>query len=320
MKQLLLAITAVVLLVAGCSSPSGPTQTTVSRTAPNPMVGKDARIRPVPALSGEALTFARPDTASQVICQALTSQQWQEVTGGPVGRYANAGEHLPCLIAATVNLEFYLVDRDPQWRPSTTFGGRPARTDMAKDGALTASVALVDAPTRPVLHVEPKRLNGLSAEAQLALLTRVLDRLVPVLARPSEPMPKADKGRLHFVKTQPPTHGGIIDEPSPRQALELCTVLVDHAGYKPAQVTPLATGSCQARKPGKEQLTVAITGMQHPSTDSYDLSVAGRPAALSSEEVNATDVRLIDAAYTDLVVGLPYDDPLLATIVRALMG
>lgn len=321
MKRLLVAITWVVLLVTACSSPSGSTRTTIPKTAPNPLVGKDERIRPVPTLSGEALTYVRPDTASQVICQALSFDQWQQVTGGPVGRYpASAGPHQPCLIATTVNLRFFLADRTPGWQSNTTFGGRPARTDAAKNGALTATVTLVDDASRPVLQVEPLLINRLSTADQQRLLTTVLNRLVPVLARPSKPMPKADgTGELQFVKARPPAHGGIVDEPSPLQALELCTTLVDHAGYTPAQVTPLVTGSCQGRKPGKEPLTLAITDQQRP-TDSYNLNVADRPASEVVDDSQATNIRLVDGAFIDFTADLPYEDPLLTTIVRALMS
>jgi len=319
MKRLLLIAGLAIALVAGCSSPSGPTKTSVPKVLPNPSVGKDLQIRPVPALSGEALTYAQSDTVSQVICQALTKEQWQQIFG-PIGRHAAfALSHEPCLIATSaVNLLFTLVDRAPGWQPTTTLGGRPATSGLTDRGVVTASVTLVDDPTRPVLEVDLMLINRPSTSAQQAMVASVLDRLVPVLARPSEPMPKAAGGRLEFVRTKPPAHGGIVDEPSPRQALELCTVLVEHAGYAPDQVTPIPDGECKASKPGKEPIALAITGRSRPLS-SYDHRVAKRRAA-DSVDGPGTVVLLVDGAFIDFTATLPYDDPLLATIVRALVA
>jgi hypothetical protein len=257
-------------------------------------------LRKVRNASGSALSFVQPETASQILCQALPADQWQQLLGaGPVRREPDVkGTTGACRITGgqqSIDLAMLIARSD--FVPDITIGGRPAKiqpgADVFIDVAITDPVAgRVGAQQHPILRL---KTSGDPERAR-----RVLDDLVPVLAQPGEPMPAIDPaGAFPFTAT-PFTRDEFIDLPKPVQALQLCTLMQDKLGHTVIETT--AVSGCNVRLPdGKPQLVAMMNAALHLET--YDLRIAGRPAFGGHDSDSVIIIRLHDNVPVDLAVG-----------------
>lgn len=318
--------------VVGCTSDGGgpaptPTRTTSQR---EPFL-QDRGIRPVRMTTGSALTYVLPTAGSQVLCQALAKDRWQELLGGRVGRWPFTPPTAGCQIndeRGSVVME--LRKSDDAFAGEATIAGRPARTEDDEVDKVSLTVALTDDALQPATHQYRTARHLLNVESsyhgdartERALATRVLEAIVPVLAKETEPLPAIDdQGQFGYAST--PLTGGaeFVDLPTPVQALQLCTLLQEEPTIRvvPTQVTLTDRGECRILTTDG-QFTV---GLSHSSGEptAYHDRVAGRPAELI--EVPGADsvvVWLRDDVFVDLSVSAPDATGLAERLVPLLAG
>src|SRR3712207_6420916 len=85
------AILLVAVAAVGCSQPMRGTAYDVDGHAAlgyevPPVDTQDKGLRPVQPSGGAVLATVQPETAVQVICQAMSKQEWAQLLGSEVGR------------------------------------------------------------------------------------------------------------------------------------------------------------------------------------------------------------------------------------------
>lgn len=297
----LVAICLLAVGVAGCTQPAAepPPSGSPSR-APDP-VATDKGVRPVRTASGVALSYLQPESASQVLCQALPVERWQQLLGSKVGRRpAVVPPESGCFIGAdTVIVGMSLGPPGPDEDLPSRVARRPTSFDPDGGTSAQATVALSDdyrttrphAPMRPLLTVTVTDYQvARDAAARRRLLTSVLDVLVPVLAAKGEQLPAVDHdGNIGFTWT-PVTPSTLVDLPKPIQALQLCTALADLGRH---DLRPHDTLGCLSDN-GPD---VSLDDTRRASAE-YTQKVGGRPAVVGS----TVNVRLRDDVPVGLVV------------------
>ncbi|TCO62802.1 hypothetical protein [Actinocrispum wychmicini] len=253
-------------------------------------------LRKVPMASGFGLSFVQPETGSQILCQALSTDQWQRLLGADARRVPNVeGTDSRCKITAgQLSIELSLYPSPDVFRGVETIAGRPAA--VREDSGVAMDVAIADRVALTLGSVQWPVLT-LRTTGDLALARKVLADLVPVLAKPGGPAVKADTAGLFPFVATPFSHDEFLDLPKPVQALQLCTLVQEKFG---AQVVSTSVfGNCDFRLPdGRSQSIGMMSGM--PIAAAYNSRIAGRPAA----ELGEPDlIRLRDGVPVDLAVG-----------------
>jgi len=317
-KRALLVIGLAVGL-AGCdSTAASPQETVPATTATRKLMFEDTGLRDVRMTSGRALRYVQPETASQILCQLLEKDEWEELLDGRVGRRAYPGPTATCHVAFSQGMvAVELTQSDDAFEGDTTIAGRPAAIDV--NGWYR--VALTDEalepapfgyfPERRLLTVD---VNTDDEDAKSEIAEKVIEGLVPLLTEEGEPLPDFDdRGYLDYADT-PPTDD-FVDLPTPVQALQLCTALLEEGDVDAteADVEVRSTGECRAHV-GMRSYTLAARNSSKP--DSYTDDVAGRPATISSWVA----VLLRDDAGVELWVSGPAADDLAEKVVPALTG
>lgn len=291
---------AVVLGLSGCGDespqPTEPTATTASKP-----ILEDGGLRDVRMTSGRALGYVQPETASQILCQLLDKDEWEDLLGDPVGRRPFVGADGGCTVTtAEGGVMLVLRSSDDALEPDTTIADRPAKKDDSR-GSDGITVALTDEVLEPAprQYFPERRLLtatsiGSDTDDALEVVTSVLEKVVPLIVEEGEELPDIDDdGKVRFVET--PLTGDFVDLPIPVQALQLCTIMREEPGVR--EVETRDTGDCRVTA-GEETFTVAT---RHLATDeNLPNRVAGRPAFVSDGWLK---VKLVDDAATALWMG-----------------
>jgi hypothetical protein len=276
--------------------------------------------------SGRALTYVQPETASQILCHLLDKEGWERLLDSRIGRRPLDYPYAGCLIATEQGrLTIQMRESEDAFDPTTTIAGRPATVYDRLQGDAVFIVALTDEALRPVppgrkltLRTLEVEAVGGEPEAEREVATRVLTEIVPMLVKEVEPLPAMDdQGNVSYVNTLLMGGGQFVDLPLPVQAVQLCTFLLEDAGFRAvAQNVYLSeSGSCRIQT---EQGTVGAE-MKHAteSPDSYPDTIAGRPASVEPPVVN---VRLRDDAEVELYLSAPDSVGLAEKLVPLLVG
>jgi hypothetical protein len=293
--------------VVGCDSPGDqrPSPPTNSNKYREPLL-HDKGLRPVRMASGRALTYVLQTTAAQVLCQSLTKDQWKHLLGDTVGRQPGDG----CMINDERGMVILdLVKGSEAFTGETTIAGRPATVEQDDVSGLSVTVALTDdalAPARPGGRPNWPLLSLRSSDhgdsrTELDLAMRVLGEVVPVLAEDGDSLPAIDDtGRIAYVATPLTPGADFVDLPTPVQALQLCTVLIEEALVPAAstEVTAADNGWCEVPATGA---TVSMDDAAEP-VSTYPDRIAGRPAKPGTGGPGSVLVRLRDDALVDLSV------------------
>lgn len=322
-----LAVATLAGLLSGCTSPDGPAAAPTSSASSNPhreQFLQDKGIRPVRMASGRALTYVLPDTGMQILCQTLTKDRWERLLGGRVGRHPTGS----CMINDERGLLFLELGMPADgFAGETTVAGRPATVEQNDVDGVSVTVALTDdvgAPATPRYHSSRPLLilrsshHG-SPRAELDLAMRLLEELVPVLAKDGEPIPSiGDVGQVSYVSTPLTPGDEFVDLPTPVQALQLCTVLIEGALVEvaPTNVALLDSGWCTISGEPGENFRVAVD-RSFDQLSAYPDRIAGRPSRIIGNEVR---VRLRDDVYADLSVTAPDAAALAEGLVSLLAG
>jgi hypothetical protein len=258
--------------------------------------------------SGRALGYVQPETASQILCQLLDKEHWERLLDGKIGRKPLNAPEAGCQIATTQGMvSMQLLERDAAFEANTTIAGRPSTSEHRDSGTSVITVALTDdalqpAPRQyyPVRRLLELEVIGGDPKAQLAIGSRVLDVIVPLLVKEGEPLPDIDgKGHVRYVST-PLTPDEFVDLPQPMQALQLCTVLQEEPSVRVTvkEVQVFDAGRCVIST-GQEPVSVVAQDLSYPLN--YPNKIAGRPAWTPSDPPIAA-VRLRDDADVELWV------------------
>lgn len=233
---------AIPLLAAGCSSKSPDPQPEACASAPTqvaqpqrPADPKKPPLRPVVLPCGEQIAFLLPETRAQVLCQALTPDEWATALGSkPVRLQPDLKDDGGCR-ASTDQYEIILelTDRThPSAKARDDIGGRAARqTTFA--GSQFLEVRLTDKTGERGYagHRLTPYLTVLGA-ADIDIQPRaeqVAQALVPKLTRPGAALPH--KGE--YASTALPAGIPVTDPDVPTISRILCTI-----GLSAAQRTP----------------------------------------------------------------------------------
>lgn len=315
------AFALLVVLVGGlaaCTAPDEkPRPTGTTSAAP---VLRDQGLRPVRMSSGRALTYVQPDTASQVLCQVLDQAGWEQLLGGAIGRKPLPLPYAGCQVSSEHGVvRLQLREFEDAFEPATTVAGRPARTYDRTGGRAVYVLALTDDALRAVSGGSLRTLRTLEVETtgddpKEGISLRVLDEVVPLLTKETEPLPAIDdNGGIAYAMT--PLTGGdqFIDLPRPVQALQLCTVLLE--GIAATDVDVADTGTCTLTT-ARGRLTAETMSTQRRT---YSDRVAGRPAELQDSPPRVT-VSLRNDADVALAVSGPDAVALAEKLVPLLVG
>jgi hypothetical protein len=321
--------TALAGLLPACSTADGDPVS----TSPNARESflKDGALRPVRMASGRALSYVLPTTGSQILCQALPEARWEELLGGRVGRWPSRPPAAGCQINDQRGfVVMQLRGSDEALAVEATVAGRPMRVERNDREATEVTVGLTDEVLRPATRHRPTRdlLTFRSAyhgdpRAELALVTRALEELVPVLAAERESLPAIDdQGRIAYTSTPLTSGTEFIDLPTPVQALQLCTLLREESSLdvRAGDLVPADRGECQISGDGDgdDNVTVAVDASPDEPA-AYQSRIAGRPAMIGDAEVY-TLVRLRDDVYVDLAVYASNSAELAEELVPLLTG
>ena len=287
---------AVVIGLSGCGVTVTPQSTTPSAVE-TPILA-DSGLRDVRMNSGRAFGYLQPETASQILCQSLDKDEWEDLFGHPVGRTPIVGPDGGCTITtAEIAVMMVLRTSDDALEPDTTIAGRPARTETEGNDEIV--VALTDEALEPAprkYHPERRLLSARSIGQgdHLDLVTGMLEKIVPLIVEDGDALPDIDDdGRVRFVET--PLTGHFVDLPIPVQALQLCTIMRAEPGVREIEVRD--TGECRVTT-ADETFTVAARDLR--KDPNLPNRVAGRPAYRSDGWL---ELQLVDGAFTALWLG-----------------
>ena len=320
----LIATVIAVVTLAGCDSPDdrAPGPPTVSDPILEELL-HDKGLRQVRMASGHALTYVLPETGMQILCQSLVKDRWEQLLGGRAGRRPSGG----CLLKDEHGMMLLeLRSSDDAFTGTTTVAGRPMTVDQNDSDGTEVTVALTDDALQPATHQyrAASSLLGVKSsghgdpETELSIVRRVLEELVPVLAKETEPLPAIDEqGHLAYVSTPLTSSAEFIDLPTPVQAMQLCTVLIEDLQVVPTEVMVSAGGACRIDIAGGTVTVRMDAASAEPAT--YQDRVAGRPAMIGDRAAFVT-VRLRDDVYVDLELSAPDSVGLAERLVQLLVG
>ncbi|HEX6356193.1 hypothetical protein [Actinophytocola sp.] len=318
-----ITVLALLVVLAACTSPDErpPTGSTSTKA-----VLADQRLRPVRMTSGRALTYVQPETASQILCNLLDKEGWERLLDSRIGRTPMDYPYAGCVIATERGrLRIQMRESEDAFEPRTTIAGRPATTYERLRGDVVFILALTDEALRPVppgrkltLRTLEVEASGEQPESEREVVTRVLTEIVPLLVKEADPLPDMDdQGNVSYVNTLLSGGGQFVDLPLPVQALQLCTFLLEDAGFRAVvnEFSVSDTGRCTVLT--EQGAAVAETKHAVGSSDTYPDTIAGRPASAKPPVVN---VRLRDDVAVDLYVSAPDSVAVVEKLVPLLLN
>ncbi|MBP2329294.1 hypothetical protein JOF56_009679 [Kibdelosporangium banguiense] len=283
----------VVVVLAGCSSPVP--------QPPPPAPPPSAPSAPNGAVGSQALSYMLAPVASRALCGALPPERLQQalgastikVTPDPTGLVAS------CALSASELYVDIRLELDQGFEPTETIAGKPVQA-LPSSGRITAfDVAIAESvgPAWPDSTQTPiLRVGGTGEKVAAPAIRRLIEELVPALAKPADSLPAiSPDGTVAFTPV-PFTAAGLFDLPTPVQGLRLCSLMKEKFGHEVIGVK--AAGDCTVRLPNGTSMDVALAaftlGVEYDGP-----KVAGRPA--SSDE-DMFRVRLSDVVQVDLKV------------------
>ena len=135
------ALIAVVVGLSACdgSAAESPQTTVPTTTATRKLQFEDTGLRDVRMTSGRALGYVHMETASQILCQLLDKERWEELLDGRVGRMPVGAPHAACQIAFSQGLvTLEMLESDDAFEPTTTIAGQPATVAGPGEGYTVA--------------------------------------------------------------------------------------------------------------------------------------------------------------------------------------
>jgi hypothetical protein len=247
----------------------------VTRALPAEWPSKDGKaLRPVPMPAGELVAALPPETAGQVLCQALSQERWDALLGSRTLReIRGAGCHL-VTTTTDVTLALDAAPANLQDPSDVEIAGRTGRLEYLPPKANTRlAVRLVDAAgtdqIKPYLRVE---LSG-SAPALDKLTESIATEVVQATTKPGPALPPV--GKDGSIPAQRPAPAAIADLPWPVISWQLCTALTAKLG---GTARPYIDGRCTVR--GSQ---AAYTDTVSPRA--FPARLAGRPALITRDLV-----------------------------------
>lgn len=319
-------LVSVVLVLTACAAPPDE-RPRPTRTMPTKPAFQDQHLRPVRMTSGRALGYVQPETASQILCQLLDKEEWERLLDGRIGRKPLSAPYAGCHIATEQGMvSLRLLERDTAFEAKTTIAGRPATTEENSFGSPIFTLALTDDALRPAPRQSypARRLLEIQvvsddAEERTNVGTRVLNKIIPMLVKESEPLPAIDaRGHVRYVSTPLAKAEEFVDLPEPVQALQLCTLMQEEPSVRVTarQIDVFDTGRCVL---STEQGTVGVEAQHVHYPLDYPDRIAGRPAWAPADPPVVT-VRLRDDADVQLYVSAPDSVALAEKLVPLLVS
>ena len=283
-----------------------------SRGLPAVWPTQDGRaLRAVPIPTGEMVTALPADTGGDVLCQALSQQQWEALLGGPVLRESlGGGCHV---VTATLDVTLRLADspavlQDPGKIEVAGHNGELEYVSPKVNARLNVRLTGAEptAQIQPFLRVA---VSGTARQALDDLTTSIAGSVVRATMAPGPALPKVAKdGTIAPERLASVPQHGIVDSPWPMISWQLCTVLTEKLG---GTGKPKIDGQC------------TVKGVRAAYTDSvsprvYPDSIAGRPALVTDDLVA---VKLTDDTRQELTLtGGGALRPLAEAVLPALLG
>ncbi|HET9144372.1 hypothetical protein, partial [Actinophytocola sp.] len=206
-RRLTLAVS-LVLLLTGCSG--RPIQLPDPATD-TPLLERDGPLRTVRMNAGRALTYVQPETAAQILCQAVDRHRLDRLLDDQVSLRPERPPEAACTLGgARVALRLSLQPADTPFAPTATIAGRPAMPLPDNAGEVGVRVALTDdlptlrpaSPARPLLDVTVVHGPALDPTARRELAIRLAIEAVPLLTLAGDPLPDIDPtGRIPYTES-----------------------------------------------------------------------------------------------------------------------
>jgi hypothetical protein len=271
--------------LAACdSTAASPQETVPATTTTRKPQFEDTGLRDVRMTAGRSLGYVQPETGSQILCQVLEKDAWEELLGGEIGRMPAPGPHPLCQIAFGRGLvQVQMFNYDDGLEDDTTIAGRPA---SAGDDGYT--VALIDEALEPAprnYHPEWGLLEVSVTTHQEGIepgiAEKLLEEIVPLLTGAGDELPDIDDtGHVRYEKT--PLVGHFVDQPMPVQALQLCTLVREELDVRVRGVEARDLGECGVDADGADDFTLLA---RHTYGDTFPDEVAGLPAHRTSGSI-----------------------------------
>lgn len=237
-------------------------------------------LRPVQMPTGEMVAALTDGTASQVLCQVLPEQRWDEILGGRTLREADRACHaVTAELDVTAQMIPELPDDTSQGVPTkTTVAGKTAVVASDDDGT-SLNVELVEvAPhngASPVLRVSVRARAAKAIETKKKA-TALAEALIAGAMPPGPKLPKiGENGEIPMQQTEP---GPMADRPLPVISWRLCAELGRALGVPADKAVPQFFAACTLN--GVTADYSALSSTIHPST-----SIAGLPAQVTDKTV-----------------------------------
>ena len=283
-----LAAVAVSAGLAGCggSQAESPQTTVPVTTSMRELMFEDTGLRDVRMTAGRSLGYVQPETGSQILCQVLEKDVWEELLGAEIGRMAAPGPYPSCQI--DFRQGFVQIDMstyDDGLEDDTRIAGRPANTN---DNGYT--VALIDEALEPAprnYHPEWGLLTVSvtvhEESTERGIAKAVLEAILPpLITGASDELPDIDEeGRVRYEKT--PLVGHFVDQPMPVQALQLCTLVREELDLRVRGVEARDDGECSVDADGADDFTMLV---RHTYGDTFPDEIAGMPARRHSGSID----------------------------------
>lgn len=253
----------------------GDTRPPITQALPAEWPSKGGKaLRPVPMPTGEMVAALPPDTAGQVLCQALSQQRWDALLGSKTLREVRgAGCHL-LTTSTDVTLALDAAPANLQDPGDVDIAGHAGQLEFLPPEANTRlDVHLVDAAgsdqIKPYLRVE---LSG-SAPALDKLTESIATQVVQATMQPGPALPRI--GKDGSIAAQRPAPAAIADLPWPMISWQLCTALTARLG---GTARPYLDGRCTVRG-------IQATYTDTVSPRAFPVQLAGRPALVTDDLV-----------------------------------
>lgn len=297
-RRVAAVLAAVGLAAAACTDSDPTAQPTTapssSITRPAQPAPPDQNLRDVTKamLYSDGIAYTLPETAAQMICGALTPNEWSDVLGSTVGRTVFGGVDASCVIdTGILSVQLKMVI-DYVGTNAERINGRAVKVDPSpfkeRAYASAAVVSVGELQTQeqqrfgaePVLRLSAKMAALHDATQDLnAMVRRLISLLVPRLApadKPPTPLPDA-RGILTYIPTEPVAGVKIHDLPRPVQSHVLCTAVLRVTGIKLSQTAAKVNSVGECYIP-RLQISAEVDPFEPPIGESSPYKVAGRPA------------------------------------------
>jgi hypothetical protein len=279
-----LLVLPLVVVLAGCSSPV-PEPPPPAPSARNGVVGS------------QALSYTLAPVAARVLCGALPPERLQQVLGvsaikvtpDPTGGVAS------CALSTSEIYVDIRLELDQGFEPTETIAGKPVQV-LPSSGQITSfDVAIAESvgPAWPNSTQTPiLRVSGAGGKVAVPEIRRLIEELVPALARQADSLPPiSPDGTVAFAPV-PFTAAWLFDLPTPVQGLRLCSLMKEKFGRAHLAASQRSSSTRTSSSRGRSKassLSGSIASRGRPSRDS-----ASARARISEKYAEVRDARNAD--------------------------